>query len=96
MSKSLDKILKTELKTRFDGASKNKVEVVAYKPPKIPSWRDSNKTCNRVSTNVHDTTKKPIQHYTGSLVKGIGMMHKSNFVPVVDEEHAKHIASMRR
>ena len=37
----------------------------------------------------------PMQ-YTGSLVKGIGTMHKSNAVPVIDEEHMKDIARMRR
>jgi hypothetical protein len=34
--------------------------------------------------------------YTGNLVKGIGTLHKSNAVPVVDEEHMKDIARMRR
>ena len=34
--------------------------------------------------------------YTGTLVKGIGTMHKSNAVPIVDEEHMKDIARMRR
>ena len=35
-------------------------------------------------------------HYTGTLVKGIGTMHKSNAVPIIDEEHMKDIARMRR
>jgi len=35
-------------------------------------------------------------HYTGSLVKGIGTMHKSNAVPIIDEQHMKDIARMRR
>jgi hypothetical protein len=35
-------------------------------------------------------------YYTGTLVKGIGTMHKSNAVPIVDEEHMKDIARMRR
>lgn len=34
--------------------------------------------------------------YTGRLVKGIGTMHKSNAVPIIDEEHMKDIARMRR
>ena len=38
---------------------------------------------------------EPIQ-YTGSFVKGIGTMHKSNAIPIVDEEHMKDIARMRR
>jgi len=34
--------------------------------------------------------------YTGTLVKGIGTMHKSNAVPIIDEQHMKDIARMRR
>lgn len=34
--------------------------------------------------------------YTGTFVKGIGTMHKSNAVPIVDEQHMKDIARMRR
>ena len=36
------------------------------------------------------------QQYTGTLVKGIGTMHKSNAVPIIDEEQMKDIARMRR
>ena len=34
--------------------------------------------------------------YTGTLVKGIATMHKSNAVPIIDEQQAKEIATMRR
>ena len=34
--------------------------------------------------------------YTGNLVKGICTMHKSNAVPVIDDQHIKDISSMRR
>lgn len=36
------------------------------------------------------------QKYTGTLVKGIATMHKSNAVPIIDEQQAKDISSMRR
>ena len=39
---------------------------------------------------VHD------QEYTGTKIKGIGTMHKSNAVPVFSDEEAKDISSMRR
>ena len=39
---------------------------------------------------VHDQT------YTGTKIKGIGTMHKSNAVPVFSDEEAKDISSMRR
>ena len=34
--------------------------------------------------------------YTGTLIKGIATMHKSNAVPVIDDQQAKDIAQMRR
>lgn len=34
--------------------------------------------------------------YTGDLVRGIAQTHKSNAVPVIDEQHIKDIARMRR
>ena len=40
--------------------------------------------------------KKESMKYTGTLVKGIATMHKSNAVPVIDDQHAKDIARMRR
>jgi hypothetical protein len=47
-----------------------------------------------------DTTgvaaKVEAPRYTGTLVKGIGTMHKSNAIPVIDEEQMKDLARMRR
>lgn len=37
-----------------------------------------------------------IPQYTGTKIKGIGTMHKSNAVPIFTDEEAKDIASMRR
>jgi len=42
------------------------------------------------------TQRKEPQKYTGTLIKGIATMHKSNAVPVIDDQHAKDIARMRR
>jgi len=42
------------------------------------------------------TEKKESLMYTGTLVKGIATMHKSNPVPVIDEEQMKDISRMRR
>ena len=36
------------------------------------------------------------KEYTGTLVKGIATMHKSNAVPIIDQEQATDIANMRR
>lgn len=40
--------------------------------------------------------RKEPQRYTGTLIKGIATMHKSNAVPVINDEQAKEISSMRR
>lgn len=40
--------------------------------------------------------KKESMRYTGTLIKGIATMHKSNAVPVIDDEQAKEISRMRR
>ena len=34
--------------------------------------------------------------YTGTLIKGVATMHKSNAVPVFNDEQYKDVASMRR
>ena len=41
-------------------------------------------------------TLAPAKVYTGTKVKGIATMHKSNAVPVFSDEEAKSISSMRR
>jgi len=40
--------------------------------------------------------KKESMKYTGTLIKGIATMHKSNAVPIINDKEAKDISSMRR
>jgi hypothetical protein len=40
--------------------------------------------------------KKQDQTYTGAKVKGVGIMHKSNMVPIFSDEEAVEISKMRR
>ena len=54
--------------------------------PKIPSRGDGTGTA----------TLAPAKVYTGTKVKGIATMHKSNAVPVFSDEEAVAISSMRR
>jgi len=42
------------------------------------------------------TPKKESLKYTGTLIKGIATMHKSNAVPIINKQQAKDIANMRR
>lgn len=55
--------------------------------PKIPSLNP---------TDMSPCTKKETQQYTGTLIKGIGTMHKSNAVPIFSDEAAIEISRMRR
>ena len=49
-----------------------------------------------LETTACDTSKRESQKYTGTLVKGISTMHKSNAVPIIDAEQAKEHSRMRR
>lgn len=40
--------------------------------------------------------RKEAQQYTGTLIKGIATMHKSNMVPIISKDDAKEVARMRR
>lgn len=40
--------------------------------------------------------RKEPQRYTGTLITGIATMHKSNAVPIINQEEATDIARMRR
>ena len=65
------------------------------KMPKIviPRSTDHIKSLN---TGVGIAARAPDKVYTGTKVKGIGTMHKSNAVPVFSDEEAVEISTMRR
>ena len=49
-----------------------------------------------VDSDGINTAMPEKKEYTGTLVKGIATMHKSNAVPIIDQEQATDIANMRR
>jgi hypothetical protein len=57
---------------------------------------DTARNIRSLSTDASFTARKESMKYTGTLVKGIATMHKSNAVPVIDEEQMKDISRMRR
>ena len=57
---------------------------------------DSARRIQSLDTNVANTERRESLKYTGTLVKGIATMHKSNAVPVIDQEQMKDISRMRR
>ena len=62
---------------------------------KIPEGRNTTAHIKSVDTGGN-ATLKPSKVYTGTKVKGIATMHKSNAVPVFSDEEAVDIARMRR
>jgi len=62
---------------------------------KIPEGRDTTSHIKSVDTGGN-ATLKPAKVYTGTKVKGIATMHKSNAVPVFSDEEAIEISKMRR
>lgn len=61
----------------------------------IPEGRNTTAHIKSVDTGGNATLKAP-QVYTGTKVKGIATMHKSNAVPVFSDEEAVDISRMRR
>ena len=47
---------------------------------------DAARSLQSLDTNLAYTEKRGSMKYTGTLVKGIATMHKSNAVPVINEE----------
>ena len=70
------------------------IRAVQSNAPK-PYRRETPEYRSNTSTTASTSRPEP-KRYTGSLVKGIGTMHKSNAVPIIDEQHMKDIARMRR
>ena len=62
---------------------------------KIPEGRNTTAHLKSVDTGGN-ATLAPVKVYTGTKVKGIATMHKSNAVPIFSDEEAVDIARMRR
>ena len=63
---------------------------------KIPEGRNTTAHIPSRDTGAGNATLAPAKVYTGTKVKGIATMHKSNAVPVFSDEEAVDISRMRR
>jgi hypothetical protein len=63
--------------------------------PRTPPGRETPRIASQ-DTGWVPCVKVPDNEYTGTKIKGIGTMHKSNAVPVFSDEEAKDISKMRR
>ena len=80
------------------GKVKLKKEFKSYAPPTAASYRETPyyPSASLPTSRNDATARRERQEYTGTLVKGIATMHKSNAVPIIDDQQAKDIANMRR
>lgn len=72
-----------------------KAEPLTYKLTAPPGRSTSNHIASR-NTGDGIAATKATQQYTGTKMLGIGVMHKSNSVPIFSDEEAIEIATMRR
>lgn len=54
------------------------------------------KTEQELLESMKGSTAKVQNQYTGNKIVGIAAMHKSNLVPIFNDDAAKDVASMRR
>jgi hypothetical protein len=62
----------------------------------LPKDRNTTAHIKSLDTGLANAALKESPKYTGTKVKGIGTMHKSNAVPIFSDEEAHDIAKMRR
>lgn len=84
------------------GNTKFKKDFKKYDPPQssyrreTPNYPSASISSSRADALTGATARREPQKYTGTLIKGISTMHKSNAVPIIDEREAKEHAAMRR
>ena len=62
----------------------------------IPEGRNTTAHLKSLNSGLGNATLAPAKVYTGTMVKGIATMHKSNAVPIFSDEQAVDISRMRR
>lgn len=79
---SVPKFARTKSVIKVAGSSQPIQDVIEKIPSKV--------------TPGGSTAKKESTRYTGTLIVGIATMHKSNAVPILNEQEAIEVSSMRR
>jgi hypothetical protein len=85
-------------KWAVEAEDKKRVRALAAAPYISPpkTWRGSDTPKLPSRDTGGNATLRPSPIYTGTKVKGIATMHKSNAVPVFSDEEAQDISKMRR
>lgn len=95
-AESWQELLKRHGVEQEDRRRKRGLETPTYVAPKIAPYRRETPHINSLPFTGGPAVKKEQQQYTGTAIKGIATMHKSNAVPVFSQEDAVDIAKMRR
>ena len=101
MARELDESWKRLLKNQGIDAEDQKraralkAEPLTYKLS-APAGRGNTSHIPSLNSGAGVATLAPAKVYTGTKVKGIATMHKSNAVPVFSDEEAIDISRMRR
>ncbi len=91
--KELQEKWKTDLS---DKKRERGLKAQVYKPPVNPRIAEIKKFSSVDTGHKGAVTIKQPMQYTGDKIIGIGTMHKSNAVPIFNDEAAKDISKMRR
>ena len=97
LDESWKEMLKRHGIEQEDRKRKRALTSEVWRPAK-PNYRgaDEQKNPSKDPMDMAPCTKKDAPVYTGTAMKGIGTMHKSNSVPIFSDEEAVAIAKMRR
>jgi len=85
-------------KKKYNAWTTKKKAPIKFEPMEVRSepYRRDTPVYKSLDSGIHDTQKRERMNYTGTLVKGISTMHKSNAVPIIDAQEAIDHANMRR
>lgn len=98
----LPQITFEEFVDELHGRVKHKREFKPYTPAPDPvmqsirEHREKYPSAGFGETSPNACAKPEAKVYTGTLIKGVAVTHKSNIVPVMNQEQAEDIARMRR
>lgn len=79
-----------------EAKKKNRALTAETWKPTPTVYRRETPHINSLPFTAGPCVKAPDKVYTGTAIKGIGTMHKSNAVPVFSDEQAVEISKMRR
>jgi len=85
-----------ELQRKYPAQSVRKLQRKTFVMPKNINAERSTHHIPSVDTGLGSTAPQPAKVYTGDKMIGIGTMHKSNMVPIFNDQAAKDISTMRR